>query len=385
MNETIPLSVPNLGVEETEAVIRALDGGWISSAGPDVNKFEDLFSKFIGVNHSVACSSGTSALHTALLAGQVGKDDEVFIPNITFVATANAVSYVGARQILIDICPETLGLSPKSVQNFIDKSTVFDGSQLVNKESGNPIKAMIPVHMLGTPADIVSLRGICNKYNLYLLEDAAEALGSSLHGSKCGTLGDIACFSFNGNKIITSGGGGMITTHSQHLAKRAQHLSTTAKTDSERFFHDEVGYNYRLVNILAAIGVAQLKKVDQFISIKRKTQQRYLSGLQGNPSAKIFSAPKGYASNYWLNLVTFHEDLLLDRGIDQLMAYFNSLGIQTRPLWTRLDELPMFANCARSDLSCSKFIHQSSLLIPSCTGITDDQIDRVIMAINDLS
>jgi len=384
MSRLLPLSVPNLSEIEKKFVNEALDLGWVSTVGPHVNQFEKMFAEYLGVDYAVACSSGTAALHVALILKGVEQDDEVLVPNMTFVATANAVAYIGAEPVFLDIDPKTLGICNRSLASFIEQHTEFDGTDLVNKETGRRVKAILPVHMLGTPVDMDPLVKICSKYNIEVIEDATESLGATYKGKMCGTISDIACFSFNGNKIITTGGGGIITTNNAELAKRAKHLTTTAKTDSIFFEHDEVGYNYRMVNILAAIGLGQLSRLDSFVEIKRNTQKAYDDLLKDVDGVSLFSAPANCESNYWLNMISFDESVMEVHSLRELVEYFADKGIQTRPLWTLLDQMPMYKHCFRMPQPQSEALHCRSLSIPSSTCIERDDIERVAEAISHL-
>lgn len=384
MSDFIPLSIPNLSDLEKKYVIEALDDGWVSSVGPHVDKFEQRFAEFVGSKYAVACSSGTAALHVTLLLMGVEHGDEVLIPNLTFVATANAVAYAGAEPVLLDIDKSTLGIDTNSLQAFIKEHTEEKNGHLYNLNTGRRVKAILPVHMLGTPVDMNPLLELCRQNNIAVIEDATESLGSNYKGEPTGTLSEIACFSFNGNKVITTGGGGMITTDNEALAKRAKHITTTAKTDSVFFEHDEIGFNYRLVNILAALGLGQLERIDSFLEVKRKTQENYLNKLSGLEGVELFNAPDGYDSNYWLNMVSFSDQVIKDRGLRGLVEHFQQKGIQTRPMWTLIADLPIYSHCFKMPQINSVDLHKRSLSIPSSTCISENQIDRVVSAIKEL-
>ena len=384
MSKTIPLNIPNLTEVEKSLMLEAFDDGWVSSAGPHVNKFEQKFAEYLGVSHAIACSSGTAALHIALILRGVDRDDEVLVPNLTFVATANAVSYIGATPTFLDIDPMTLGISIVSLKSFIEKYTYFNGTNLINNQTKRRVKAIIPVHMLGTPVDMKPLLSICSKYNLEVVEDATESLGSSYDNKMIGTLSDLACFSFNGNKIITTGGGGMISTNNRDLAIRAKHLTTTAKIDRVFFEHDEVGYNYRLVNLLAALGLGQLSRIHSFVEIKRNNHKKYAGLLRESSGVSLYTAPKNSKSNYWLNLITFDKIIMKDLSLKDLVSFFTSKGIETRPMWTLLNKMPMYKGCFCMPLDESKSLHSRSLTIPSSTNLSDQDIEFVVNAIKEL-
>lgn len=385
MSRFLPLSIPNMSDLERAYVDEAIKDGWVSSVGPHVDRFEKAFSEYLGVKHAVACASGTSALHISLMIKGVERDDEVLVPNMTFVATANAVAYIGAEPVFLDIDPNTLGICNKSLEQFIEEHTEFNGIDLINRSSGRRIKAILPVHMLGTPVDMDPLLKICNKYNIEVVEDATESLGSKYKEKMTGTLSDIACFSFNGNKIITTGGGGIIATNNADLAQRARHLTTTAKTDPVFFEHDEVGFNYRMVNVLAAIGLGQLSRLNSFLISKRCTQSYYEELLRDVDGVTLFSAAQHSDSNYWLNMVSFDESVVSQRGsLRDLVEFFGEKGIQTRPMWTLLNTLPMYRKCFSMPQPNSEWIHSRSLTIPSSTCIERCEVKYVADVIKGL-
>ncbi len=385
MSDFIPLSIPNIGEVEKKYVLEALDDGWVSTVGSQVNQFEKMFAEYVGVKHAVACASGTAALHVALLLSGVERDDEVLVPDMTFVATANAVAYIGAQPVFLDVDQATLGINVEELVSFLNSTAEKRSGFAYNKETGRRIKAILPVHMLGTPVDMDPLTDICKDFNISVVEDATESLGASYKGKRAGGLSDIACFSFNGNKIITTGGGGMITTNDEALAAKAKHLTTTAKTDPVFFEHDEVGFNYRLVNILAALGLGQMERLDSFVARKKEIHHMYMGGLSRMAHATLFKAPDEYDSNYWLNMVMFSESVIEKYTLRELVDFFTSKGIQTRPMWTLLSSLPMYRNCFKAQTPISENIYKRSLTIPSGTGITDQQVGRVIEAIGELS
>ena len=381
MSKFLSLCIPNLSDIEKTFVNEAIDEGWVSSVGPHVDKFEKKFAEYLGLHYAVACSSGTAALHIALLLKGVERGDEVLIPNMTFVATANAVAYIGALPVFLDIDPITLGVCNRSLKTFIEENCIFNGTELINNETCRRVKAICPVHMLGTPVDMDPLIKICNRYNIEVVEDATESLGSTYKGRMSGTIGDIACFSFNGNKIITTGGGGIIATNNRELAERAKHLTTTAKTDAVFFEHDEVGYNYRMVNILAAIGLGQLSRLDTFLETKRNTHKIYSELLKGVDRVSLFVAPDNCNSNYWLNMVSFDDALMKRYSLRELVGFFADKGIQTRPMWTLLNQMIMYKHCFSMPQPQSESLHSRSLTIPSSTCIEKQDIEFVVNTI----
>ena len=383
-NKFYPLSIPNIGPVERDLVLKAIDGGWISSVGPQVGEFEEEFAKYVGARFAVACSSGTAALHVALRVIGIGFGDEVLVPNMTFVATANAVSYTGAKPVLVDIDKDTLGVSVDSVRNFLRNETENIDGYVTNKNTGGKVKAALPVHMLGTPVDMQALAEVCDEYGLRIVEDATESLGSLYNGKMTGTLSEVACFSFNGNKLITTGGGGMLVTGNECLANKARHLTTTAKVDNTFFIHDEIGFNYRLVNILAALGLGQLQRVDEFLKIKRQNHRDYKKFLSGNAKVSLFCPTDHSQSNHWLNMISFSDDVINSIKLAEIIQKLNDNGIQSRPMWTLLYELPMYNDRCFVSLHNSKDIHSRSLMLPSDTTLSSEDIEFISSRILDL-
>jgi len=372
----IPLSLPNLAGKEWEYVKQCLDTGWISTAGSFVDRFEVEFAKYLEVDGAVSVVNGTAALHIALQLLGVENNDLVIMPNVTFVASANAISYVGASPLLIDIDQNSWQMDLGLLENFLATDCKLDSSDiLVHIETSRKISALMIVHVQGNICDMDRLLAICNDYNLPVLEDAAEALGAKYKGQYAGTLGDIGCFSFNGNKIMSTGGGGMIVScNSEHL-KRAKHLTTTAKRDALTYFHDEVGYNYRLVNVLAALGVAQLEQLDAFIASKIDTASFYRDNLKGVGDIGFQLVQDGVASNEWLFTITTSL-------MQELLVYLNANGVMSRPFWIPMNQLPMYKNnlyVNHSDVSAR--VHGSALSIPCSTNILKSDLEQVVATI----
>lgn len=372
----IPLSIPNLAGREWEYVKECLDTGWISTAGSFVERFEDKFSDYLGLNSSVSVVNGTAALHIGLQLLGVRSNDLVIMPNVTFVASANAISYLGASPILIDIDHETWQMDLDLLESFLESSCKLDGkNMLVHKKTERKISALMIVHVQGNICDMDRLLAICNDYKLPLLEDAAEALGSTYKGQYAGTIGDIGCFSFNGNKIMSTGGGGMIVSHNSGYLKRAKHLTTTAKRDELTYFHDEVGYNYRLVNVLAAIGVAQLEQLEEFVSSKRNIASYYREKLNSVGDINFQSVLEGVVPNEWLFTITTSSQ-------QGLLNYLNSNGVMSRPFWTPMNQLPIYQdNLYVSSSDISGKIHGSALSIPCSTNILESELANVVFSI----
>tara|TARA_Y100000748_G_scaffold275197_1_gene250796 strand:+ start:5518 stop:6657 length:1140 start_codon:yes stop_codon:yes gene_type:complete len=369
----IPLSVPNISSEELENVKNCIETGWISSAGSYVDEFEEKFSEYLGIHDSVSTVNGTAALHLSLKILGVKKNDLVIMPNVTFVASANAISYLGANPILIDISEDDWQMDISLLDHFLSKQCQKNkDGDLIHLKSSRRISALMIVHVQGNICDMDKLLYICNKYNLPVLEDAAEALGSSFKNNFAGTMGHMGCFSFNGNKIISTGGGGMIVSSNPDFIKKAKHLSTTAKVDSLTYYHDDIGYNYRLVNILAAIGLAQLEKLDTFKEKKIQIASRYRENLTGIGDIGFQKIKSDVISNEWLFTIT-------TKSMQKLLSYLNSNNVMSRPFWIPMNELPMYSECLYiSSKNISSYVHQRALSIPCSTGITDDQMGEVI-------
>ncbi len=369
----IPLSVPNISGEELENVKNCIETGWISSAGSYVDEFEEKFSEYLGVQGSVSAVNGTAALHLSLKILGVRKNDLVIMPNVTFVASANAISYIGANPILIDINEHDWQMDIPLLEDFLsDECQKNKDGDLIHLKSSRRISALMIVHVQGNMCNMDKLLNICNKYNLPVLEDAAEALGSSFKDNYAGTMGHIGCFSFNGNKIISTGGGGMIVSRNPDFIKKAKHLSTTAKVNSLTYYHDEIGYNYRLVNVLAAIGVAQLEKLEIFKEKKIQIASRYRKNLRGIGDIGFQKIKSDVISNEWLFTIT-------TKSMQELLSYLNNNGVMSRPFWIPMNELPMYSECLYvSSNNISSHIHQRALSIPCSTGISDCQIGEVI-------
>ena len=359
----ISLHEPRLWGNEKKYLEECIDTTYVSSVGKFVDKFEQQMAVYTGAKHAVVCVNGTAALHMALILCGVKPGDEVLTQPLTFIATANAISYTGAQPIFLDVDLDTLGMSPKNLRKFIETNTTFKQStgQRVNKLTGRPITACIPMHTFGHPCRIDEIAAICNKNNIALVEDAAESLGSTYNNKHTGTFGKIGIQSFNGNKILTTGGGGMILTNDVELAAKAKHLTTQARVPQKwEFFHDQIGYNYRMPNINAALGVAQLEMLDQFLKSKRLIADNY-KNFFSTQGIEFFSEPSNAHSNYWLNVI-----LLKDRKErDEFLEITNANGILTRPAWVLMNKLPMFKNCQTDALENCYSLEDRLVNLPS--------------------
>jgi len=366
------LSGPNIKGNEWKYVKDCLDTGWVSSVGSYVTDFEKQISNYVGSKYAIATSSGTTALHLSLLLSEVKNNDLVLVTNVTFIATLNAIKYVGASPILIDIDENSWQIDLDLLSDFLDSKTEIRDDVCILKSTGQRIKAIVPVHVLGNMCDINKLVSICKKHNISIVEDAAESLGSSFEGKHSGTFGELGCFSFNGNKIITSGGGGMIVTDNEDLAKRAKHLSTQAKADNFEYFHDAIGYNYRLTNVAAAIGLAQLEQLDNFIQKKHFIKDFYINSLNGLGDINFQTVDKNVNSNWWLFTIK-------TKNQKKLLKSLNENKLQSRPFWIPMNKLPMYKNelyISKNDISDK--VYSNSLSIPCSTNISNKELSMVV-------
>lgn len=368
----VPLHAPQFGGREWEYVKECLDTGWVSSVGAYVDRFETELARICGVAHCVATVNGTAALHIALIVAGVRPGNEVLVPALTFVATANAVTYCGAVPHFVDSEARTLGLDPKALARHLAAIAEPDpsGAGCRNRITGRRIAAVVPVHIFGHPVDMTGLLEVAAVWKLPVVEDAAEALGSLYKDRPCGSFGAVAAVSFNGNKIVTTGGGGAVLTNIPELAKRARHLTTTAKKPHRwAFDHDMTGFNYRLPNINAALGCAQLEQLDGFLAAKRRLADRYREAFATTEGVRFLVEPEGCRSNYWLNALLLDESEA-DRR-DELLDLTNDAGIMTRPVWSLLHRLPMYADCPRAPLPVAEDLERRLLNIPSSACLGD--------------
>lgn len=363
-SDFVPLHVPEFYGRERELVLDCIDTGWVSSVGRYVDEFEEKVAGFVGCAHGVAVSNGTSALHIALMVAGVTSDDEVLVPTLTFVATANAVSYLGATPHFVDSAYDTLGVCPSSLRCHLRRIAEVRNGQTWNRKTGRRIAAIVPMHVFGCPIDMDGLNTLLEDWPMVVVEDAAESLGSRYKGRSCGSLGKVAAISFNGNKIITTGGGGAIVTNDLVLAKRAKHLSTTAKRAHKwDFVHDEIGYNYRMPNINAALGVAQLEQVGQRLKHKQMLFDKYSKAFRELVGATLFSPPPFSQSNHWLITLVLGSCYAEDQH--KVLQTLNDAGIMARPVWTPMHLLPMYRSEPRADLAQAEDLALRIINIPS--------------------
>ena len=357
----ISLHEPRFIGNEKKYLNESIDSTFVSSIGKFVDEFEEKMASYTGAKYAVATSSGTSALHVSLLLANVNQNSEVITQPLTFVATCNAISYCGAQPIFLDVDKDTMGLSPSALKYFLENNTTVKSQQCINNKTGKVIKACVPMHTFGHPCRIDEIKEICDKYHVFLIEDAAESVGSIYKGKHTGTFGQVGVMSFNGNKIITAGGGGCIVTNDKALAKKAKHLTTTAKVQHKwDFNHDMVGYNYRMPNLNAALLVAQLENLDNFISSKRKLANVYETFFNSNNYVFV-KEPMDSKSNYWLNSILLKNKQQRDEFLDET----NSSGIMTRPIWTLMNKLPMFECAQCGDLINAEWLEERVVNIPS--------------------
>ena len=363
-NTFLPLHEPNFGGNEWTYVKECLDTGWVSSVGKFVDRFEEDLASYTGVKRAVAVVNGTAALHICLLLAGVKAHDEVLMPVLTFIATGNAVSYCGAVPHFIDSEEATLGVDSLKLAEYLDTVTEKRADGCYNRLTGRRIKAIVPMHTFGHPVDLDPLLEVCQSFNITLIEDAAESLGSSYKGRHTGQWGLLSALSFNGNKTITTGGGGAILTNDDELGRLAKHITTTAKVPHRwEFNHDMIGYNYRMPNINAALGCAQLEQLPGFLKAKRALAERYRQAFTDIPGIRFYSEPANSQSNYWLNTLLLDEECAVQR--DALLAATHDVGIMTRPTWTLMHKLPMFSCCPRMDLCVAESLERRLLNIPS--------------------
>ncbi len=367
-NNFIPLHIPIFERNEINYVTDCIKSNFVSSVGEYVNKFEKAISEYTGAKYAILTVNGTAALHVSLLLAGVEENDEVLMPALTFIATANAVSYIKAVPHFVDVEERSLGIDAEKLDEYLSKITSKENGICINKNTRRKIKAIVPMHTFGHPVDMDKLKKVANKYNLKIVEDAAESLGSLYKGIHTGNFGELSAISFNGNKIITTGGGGCIITNNEELAKKAKHITTTAKIPHPwEYEHDMIGYNYRMPALNAALGLAQIEKLPEFIEKKRKLAKKYQEILDGFKEFKFFIEPDYAKSNYWLNAI------ILNKGYenlrDEILKETNENGIMTRPIWKLMHHLKMFKDCPRMDLSISESLEKRVINIPSSANL----------------
>jgi len=376
----IPLAVPEVRGNEWRYVKECLDTAWVSSVGPYVDRFEQMVAQQAGTKHAVATVNGTAALHVALLVAGVCPEDEVLVSTLTFIAPVNAIRYVGAWPVFIDAEPTYWQMDPARVVEFLERDCRWSNGKLFNRRTGRRVTAVIPVHVLGHPVDLDPILAVARKFGLKVIEDATEGLGATYKGRSLGCLGDVACFSFNGNKIITTGGGGMLVTNNEEWAQKAKYLTTQAKDDPIEYVHGEVGYNYRLTNLLAAVGCAQMEQLVAYIAAKRKTATRYTEKLQNLPGIVPMRNAPWAASTFWMYTILIEGEKF---GMDSrlLMRTLGSQKIQCRPLWQPIHRSPAHISKTTVAMPVAERLAQQALSLPCSVGLTESEQDRVIAAL----
>lgn len=360
--ERVPLAVPKFIGNEKKYLEECIDSTFVSSVGPFVDRFEKDMADYTGAKRAVVCVSGTNALHMALMLAGVERDDEVLTQALTFIATCNALSYIGAYPVFLDVDKDTMGLSPKAVREWLFNNSELKGGQCYNKKTGRRVKACVPMHTFGTPVHLDELLDVLNEYHIELVEDAAESIGSLYKGKHTGIFGKVGALSFNGNKTITTGGGGMLLFMDEELGAYAKHLTTQAKIPHRwEFRHDHIGYNYRMPNINAALGCAQLEHLEEYVADKRTTAAAYAEFFKNVEGIDFFVEPENCRSNYWLNVVILKNKEAQLRFLEET----NDNGVMTRPIWELMTRLPMFENCEHDGLENTIWFADRVVNIPS--------------------
>jgi aminotransferase in exopolysaccharide biosynthesis len=364
-NDFIPLHSPCFEGKEKEYLLDTIDSTFVSTVGAYVNQFEEKVSQYTGAKYAVATVNGTSALHAAMMVSGVKHNDEVITQSLTFVATCNAIRYCGAEPVFVDVERTTLGMSPDSLADFLDRyAEIREDGLCWNKLSNRIIRACVPMHNLGHPVRIYKIRDLCEQYNIKLVEDAAESLGSSYNDTHTGLFGSVSAISFNGNKIITTGGGGMIITDDEIIAKQVKHITTTAKRQHPWLYvHDEIGFNYRMPNLNAALGCAQIELLPDYVERKRMLATRYADWFSDKEYEFIIE-PNNSRSNYWINSFLVNNQ----KERDEVLKYTNHNKVMTRPIWTSMHTLDMFRDSLSVDLSNTEWLEERLVSVPSGAG-----------------
>lgn len=375
----IPLSIPNFEGNELKYVTDAVSQGWVSTGGAYVEKMEKTIAAYTNTEMAVACQSGTAALHLSLIQCGVDAGDIVLVPTLTFIAAVNPVKYLGAVPIFMD-CDDSLCMDPDKLEDFCYNECVFSDGKLLHKETKKHVKALVVVHVFGNMADMVRILEICNKYHIKIIEDATEAIGTyysdgALKGRMAGTIGDIGAYSFNGNKIITTGGGGMIVGRNVDELKHVKYLSTQAKDDEHFYIHNEVGYNYRMTNVQAAIGVAQMEELEEFIIRKNRNYDLYKSLLVDNKRMRLIGFREDIRSNKWFYSVFVQNS---NKKIADIVNELQKKGVQTRPIWGLIHEQKPYTDCVAYKIEKAKYYSEHIINVPCSTNLQSKEIEEVV-------
>lgn len=385
MKKSIPLSIPNFEGNEKKYVTDAVEQGWVSTGGAYITKLEESLAKFLHTDKIAACQSGTSALHLSLLEAGVGPGDVVLVPPLTFIAAVNPVKYCFATPIFID-CDDSFCLDPIKLRRFCEEECAFNEDKLTYR--GKPVKAIVVVHVFGNMADMQAIMDIAHKYHLRVIEDATEALGTHyisgpLCGKYAGTIGDFGAFSFNGNKIITTGGGGAVTAKESSRVDHMRYLSTQAKDDPHYYIHNEIGYNYRMTNIQAALGVAQMEELGEFIRRKQQNYDRYQVAFEGNPWVQLMPFREGVSSNKWFYSLKINREKIT-ASMREIITALDEKGVQTRAIWGLINEQQPYQQEVTYQLEKAPYYASRILNIPSSTQISSQEIDYVVQTVIEL-
>ncbi|MDD2493919.1 MAG: LegC family aminotransferase [Tissierellia bacterium] len=385
MNQNfIPLSVPNLKGNEIKYVTHAVETEWVSTAGPYVNDFEEKIAEYVKAEGAISCQNGTSGLHIALQVCDVTREDEVIVPTLTFIAAVNPVKYIGAEPIFMD-CDDSLAMDVDKLLEFCQKECSFIDGKLINNRTKKQIKALVVVHVFGNMADMVKITEIAKEFNLKVIEDATEALGTyytegKYKGKYAGTIGDVGVYSFNGNKIITTGGGGMIVSNDEELLKRAKHLTTQAKSDELYYTHDEIGYNYRITNLQAALGLAQLEQLGDFIKIKKDNYYLYKERIRHIEGLTILDFKDDIRPNYWFYALYCDEKYPLNRN--EIIQYLLTKNIQSRPIWWLISDQKPYIGSQTYKIEKAKTFLEHVVNIPCSSNLSREDVMYVIECLN---
>lgn len=383
-NKPIPLSVPNLSLDILENVKETIETGWVSTGGRFITEFEEKIAKYIGVERAVACQSGTAGLHLAMRVLGIEPGDEVIVPTLTFIAAVNPVKYMGAEPIFMD-CDDTLNMDMDKLEEFLENECDYIDGKVINKKTKRQIKAIVVVHVFGNPANMEKLMEIKEKYDLKVIEDSTEALGSyylegKYAGKHCGTIGDIGVYSFNANKIITTGGGGMVVSNNQELLDKIAFLGVQAKTDSLYFVHDEIGYNYRMTNIQAAFGTDQIDRLESFIETKIRNYNLYKEAIENIEGLTLLPFRPDTRANHWFYSIIVDKDKYgIDR--DELLIKLNDANIQTRPLWRLIHKQKPYLESQSYRIEKAKYYEKNLINVPCSSNLSEDEVGLVVKSL----